>query len=186
MSRSIEVATDNQQQIGKIKKDILRSIKGSKLETEVKGKYFCFLLPKEETANFPALLGRLRQFTAQAYKGAAAQNVISRFTVRSTSLDEVFLKLGKEAEGETENIDLQNLATNIVKERLSRKAHDEEKNKANKERQRANVGEKLAMRKPSDYLAGVPEDQRPSYDRCAIFRKLAHVQYFSRNAYEIL
>ncbi len=165
----IETATEDLTQIDRLKREILKSIKGCKLETEVKGKYFCFLLPKKETGKFPSLLRMLRAYT-EGYPGRHTA-VLSRFTIRSTSLDEVFLKLGKEAEGEAQSIELKNLAKNIVKERLSRKAHDEERNRANIERQK--VRKEILKDSASTEMPVIEE--KASYNRWTIFTKLAWV-----------
>lgn len=151
----MEVAPNSSTCIETITKKIAKTVKGSELEKQIKDKYFSFLLPKEESAKFYQILKIIQRATEKGHKGEG----ITKYAIRSTSLDEVFLHLGREAEGVEEILEVKGLAKDIVLQRLSRKAQEEEG-------------------AVEDWRVTMKKSAKPGnvlYDRLAIFKGLAMV-----------
>ncbi len=163
-----------------LKKIVFKAIDGSELITEVEGKYFSFLLPKAQSNHFGALLKLIKSYN----------KLVSRFSIRSTSLDEVFLKIGKEAEGEATDLNLKGLAKRIVRERLSRRVHEEARKKIRsdirryKQQLRMRPLRRVRARSPAatilaralDDVSSIEDEYEiASYKTWSIFKKLTTV-----------
>ena len=97
--------------------------------------------------------------------------------MRSTSLDEVFLHLGREAEGEERSEDVRGLANKIVAKRLSRRAIEGEAEEHAKRAAQERV--RMAIEVSRSTRTTDLQDLEPqfNYQPCRIFFHLFYVSW---------
>jgi len=172
----VETSSEGEEPLAHMTRAISRIVKGAYLEDKTQdGRHHLFLLPKSETASFGELFAYLED-NSKAKRDRTTGGLggfhIVKYSVRSSSFDEIFLHMGREAEGD-KKIELKNYGVKLIKQQFSRITSDEKKFEANR-------GGLYGQMTTNDPDVNVIEAREIEYDRGNIFLQLLAVRLRKR------